>query len=75
MHRLDDLQSLEENKAARLKQPIERRMFPEGQDSRRRSYDDLRWSRFKNFAPADMFKVVNEHVFPFIPCAPTVLSN
>ncbi len=31
-----------------------------------RPYEDLRWSRFKNFAPAEMFKVVNEHVFPFL---------
>ena len=41
-------------------------MFPEGQDSRGRIYDDLRWSRFKNFAPADVFKVLDEHVFPFL---------
>jgi type I restriction enzyme M protein len=30
MRRLDDLQTLEENKSARLKQPIERRVFPAG---------------------------------------------
>ena len=24
------------------------------------------WSRFKNFAPAEMFTVVDEHVFPFL---------
>ena len=28
LRRLDDLQTLEENKAARLKKPIERRVFP-----------------------------------------------
>jgi len=33
LRRLDDLQTLEENKAVRLKQPIERRIFPEGKDS------------------------------------------
>jgi type I restriction enzyme M protein len=66
LRRLDDLQTLGENKAARLKQPIERRIFLEGKDARGRSYDDLRWSRFKNFAPAEMFKVVDENVFPFL---------
>ena len=66
LRRLDDLHTLEENKAARLNQPIERRVFPEGNDPRGRPYDDLRWSRFKHFAPAEMFTVVGEHVFPFL---------
>jgi len=30
LRRLDDLHTLEENKAARLRQPLERRIFPEG---------------------------------------------
>jgi type I restriction enzyme M protein len=64
--RLDDLHTLEENKAARLKKPIERRIFPEGADSKGRPYEDLRWSRFKNFSPAEMFTVVSEHVFSFL---------
>ena len=64
--RLDDLHTLEEAKATRLKRPMERSVFPEGQDSRGRSFDDLRWSRFKHFAPAEMFTVVSEHVFPFL---------
>jgi type I restriction enzyme M protein len=67
--RLDDLQTLEELKAARLKAPIERRLFPEGDDDHPRSprpYADYRWSRFKHFAPADMYEVVGEHVFPFL---------
>ena len=66
LRRLDDLHTLEENKAARLKTPIGRRIFPEGNDARGRAYTDLRWSRFKHFAPADMFVVVGEHVFPFL---------
>jgi type I restriction enzyme M protein len=45
---------------------MERRVFPEGQDSRGRPYEDLRWSRFKHMAPAEMFIVVGEHVFPFL---------
>ena len=67
--RLDELQTLEELKATRLKAPIERRLFPEGDDDHPRSprpYTDYRWSRFKNFAPADMYEVVGEHVFPFL---------
>lgn len=30
LRRLDDLHTLEENKANRLKRPMERRVFPEG---------------------------------------------
>lgn len=66
LRRLDDLQTLEENKAARLKKPIERSAFPSGKDDKGRPYADLRWSRFKNFAPAEMYKVVSDHVFPFL---------
>ena len=33
LRRLDDLQTLEENKASRLRKPIERRIFPEGNDA------------------------------------------
>jgi type I restriction enzyme M protein len=66
LRRLDDLQTLEENKANRTKKPIERRIFPEGLDDKKRSYEDLRWSRFKDFAPQVMFDVVNDRVFPFL---------
>jgi type I restriction enzyme M protein len=66
LRRLDDLHTLEENKAVRLKKPIARRVFPEGKDSKKRKYEDLRWSRFKHFAPAEMFTVFGEHVFPFL---------
>lgn len=66
LRRLDDLHTLEENKSVRLGRPMERRLFPEGQDAKQRDYNDLRWSRFKNFAPAEMYTVVGEHVFPFL---------
>ena len=39
IRRLDDLQTLEERKAARLKRPMARRIFPEGIDPRGRPYD------------------------------------
>src|ERR1700680_3083221 len=64
--RLDELQTVEERKAATLKRPLERHIFPEGKDERGRPYHDLRWSRFKSFEPREMFTVVDEHVFPFI---------
>jgi type I restriction enzyme M protein len=66
LRRLDDLHTLEENKSVRLGTPMERRLFPDGQDPKGRAYNDLRWSRFKNFAPAEMYTVVGEHVFPFL---------
>ncbi len=66
LRRLDELQTLEENKSARLGTPIERHIFPEGSDNKGRSYQDLRWSRLKNSAPLDMYLVVSEHVFPFL---------
>jgi type I restriction enzyme M protein len=47
-----------------------RRVFPEGSDGigkdGGRPYEDLRWSRFKHLAPAEMYTVVSEHVFPFL---------
>jgi type I restriction enzyme M protein len=66
LRRLDDLHTLEENKSARLKRPMERRVFPKGADTKKRPYEDFRWSRFKHFAPAEMYTVVAEHVFPFL---------
>ena len=68
LRRLDDMHTLEENKANWLKKPMERRVFPEGKDAKGqgRSYEDFRWSRFKHFAPAEMFTVVGEHVFPYL---------
>jgi type I restriction enzyme M protein len=45
-----------------------RRLFPEGSDGigkdGGRPYEDLRWSHFKHLAPAEMYTVVGEHVFP-----------
>ncbi len=64
--RLDDLHTLEENKANRLGRPMERRIFPEGCDDLGRSYDDLRWSRFKSTEASEMFKTVGDRVFPFL---------
>ena len=57
--RLDELQTLKENKAARTRKPIEDPIFTKKQDR-------LRWSRFKETAPDEMFKTVQQEVFPFI---------
>lgn len=66
IRRLDDLHTLEENKANRLKRPMARRFFPEGEDEQGRAWDDLRWSRFKHFAPDRMFDTLANRVFPFL---------
>ena len=66
LRRLDDLQINAENKAHRLGTLIEHQVYPEGADARDRPYEDLRWSHFKNFAPAEMYEVVDQHVFPFL---------
>ena len=64
--RLDELQTVEERRAARTRQAIGRRIFPEGSDPRGRPYEDLRWGRFRHLAAPEMFAVVGEHVFPFL---------
>ena len=64
--RLDEMQELEERKAATLGKPVERRIFPEGKDERGEPFANLRWSRFKHFAGPEMFRIIDEHVFPFI---------
>ena len=64
--RLDEMQELEERKATTLGKPIERRIFPKGKDERGEPYENLRWSKFKNFEPREMFRIIDEHVFPFL---------
>lgn len=57
--RLDELHTVKEKMANRLKRPIEDPIFTPDQK-------DLRWSQFKNDTPAEMYKIVSEQVFPFI---------
>jgi type I restriction enzyme M protein len=67
--RLDELQTLKENKANTLGQPIEDPVFPDGTDDsgrRPRPFFDLRWSRFQNMSAAEMYEVIDQNVFPFI---------
>ena len=56
---LDELHTRKERKAARTRKPIEEPVFPPDQDA-------LRWSRFKELAPEQMFETVRDEVFPFI---------
>tara|TARA_R110002073_G_scaffold9896_6_gene49100 strand:- start:8389 stop:9927 length:1539 start_codon:yes stop_codon:yes gene_type:complete len=64
--RLDEIHIREESKAEMLGTPMERRIFPDGPDDKGEAYDNLRWSRFKNFEPREMMRIVDEHVFPFL---------
>ena len=57
--RLDELHTRKEAKAARTGKPIEGPIFAADQDR-------LRWSRFKEAAPEQMFETVRDGVFPFI---------
>ncbi|CAN1564687.1 HsdM Type I restriction-modification system methyltransferase subunit [Burkholderiaceae bacterium] len=66
LRRLDEIQTLEENKSARLGKPLERVIFPEGDDGKGCKYENMRWSRLRNMSPQDMFSTVNDHVFPFL---------
>src|SRR5690606_30700501 len=69
--RLDELHTLRERKAARTKKPIEDPIFPDGKNpvsraAPKRPYADLRWSRFRDFAPETVFEIVRDEVFPFL---------
>ena len=57
--RLDELHTLKERKAARTGTPIQEPVFAADQDK-------LRWSRFKDAAPEQLFETVRDGVFPFI---------
>jgi type I restriction enzyme M protein len=68
--RLDEMEQLEEAKAAGTKTKMERRLFPPGKDGigkdGGRPYSDLRWSHFKARDPREMYEIVDQHVFPFL---------
>jgi type I restriction enzyme M protein len=68
--RLDEMEALEEAKAAGTGKKMERRIFPPGKDDIGKGggcpYSDMRWSRFKTYEPRKMFEIVDEHVFPFL---------
>ncbi len=57
--RLDELHTAREAQANLLQEPITDPIFGPKQQ-------DLRWSRFKDFEPAQMFETFRDKVFPFI---------
>jgi type I restriction enzyme M protein len=66
LKRLDENQTRAENKANRTGKPVENPVFPTGLDEKGRSYQDFRWSKFKNFSREEMYTVFAEHIFPFL---------
>ncbi|MDW3180015.1 MAG: class I SAM-dependent DNA methyltransferase [Acidimicrobiia bacterium] len=64
--RLDDLHTLEERRANRTGRPMERRIFPEGNDQSGMPYENYRWSRFKGLRNEEMYSIVADSVFPFL---------
>jgi len=66
LKRLDEVQELEERKAARLGRPMARRIFPEGNDPKGTPYEDFRWKRLKNASPQAMYSLLADHIFPWL---------
>ncbi|MBT2568566.1 SAM-dependent DNA methyltransferase [Arthrobacter sp. ISL-85] len=75
LKRLDENQTRAENKANRTGKPIENPIFPNGLDEKGRSYQDYRWSKFKNFSRDEMYEVFAEHIFPFLRTGLVQLTN
>lgn len=59
IRRLDDLETLTENKSRATGRAIENPLFLPGQSR-------LRWSQFKNTSPDVMHKTIADEVFPFL---------
>ena len=64
--RPDELQAAEEAKAPGHRQTDRPAHLPEGEDLRGVPYARLRWPAFRLEEPREMFRLVDEHVFPFI---------
>src|ERR1700742_1486076 len=75
--RLDDMEALEEAKAAGTGKKMDRRIFPAGKDGLVKKgssvaadgglpYKEMRWKNFKARDPREMYEIVDEHVFPFL---------
>lgn len=57
--RLDEIHTLRESQANRLKKPIQNPIFTPHEA-------DHRWSHFRDLAPEPLFTLIQEKVFPFI---------
>ncbi|HEY6376316.1 MAG TPA: type I restriction-modification system subunit M N-terminal domain-containing protein [Edaphobacter sp.] len=60
LKRLDEVQELEERKAAHLGKPVEKTYLSRRERRKGLPYEDYRWKRFKNAAPDEMFKRFSE---------------
>ena len=60
LRRLDELQTLAENKATRTSRPLERIIFDGGPNDLRR------WRNFKQLEAGSMFEIITDGVFPFL---------
>jgi type I restriction enzyme M protein len=60
LRRLDEIQTLAENKANRTGKPVERVIFDGGPT------DPRRWQNFKQTDPATMYETVSDQVFPWL---------
>lgn len=75
---LDDVQTRAERQARARGLPLERSLFPDGNDSISimdengtkvadgRPFADLRWTRFANLPPAEMQEAAENHLVPFL---------
>lgn len=68
--RLDELHTREEKKANRLGTKLQNPIFPTDSES-----TFLRWSRFKNLSPQEMFDMVSTKVFPFMKSLRSDIEN
>ena len=66
IRRLDESKRWKKTRPPALKRPHSAASSPQATTHEGRPYDSLRWSRLKNAAPAEMFSMVGEHVFPFL---------
>jgi len=64
--RLDDKQTTDERSANMGGQRVTKPTFPDGTTANNFEYQNLRWSRFKNFDPEMMYDTVANGVFPLI---------
>jgi type I restriction enzyme M protein len=64
--RLDEQETAQELAANSEKKPMDKRFFPQGKDSKKRPYQDFRWTRFKNLEAREMYTVISEHIFPWL---------
>jgi type I restriction enzyme M protein len=66
IRRLDELQTLEDNRASSIPGYEPRRIFPEGKTEKGVPYAEFRWSRLKNNETSEMFGLIGDHLFPWM---------